>query len=151
MHFNPVQLCLVHGQRSMNVKAIHYLFSIFLYSIPLLDMSDPIWHSISYPPQLEVYLHNSSTTFIPYSLSYSNGGQSRHTFMRECGYKSVFDMTLQDLQIEPIQIYGQCLYYRTRAIISGRSKISMARKVSKISMPKTLKPYFLDIIVDTKA
>ena len=43
------------------------------------------------------------------------------------------------------------LEYRTRAIISGRSKISMARKFSKISMPKTLKPYFLDIIVDTKA
>ena len=41
--------------------------------------------------------------------------------------------------------------YRTRAIISGRSKIIMARKFSKISMTKTLKPYFLDIIVDTKA
>ena len=43
------------------------------------------------------------------------------------------------------------LEYRTRAIISGRSKIGMARKFSKISMPKTLKPYFLDTIVDTKA
>jgi len=40
---------------------------------------------------------------------------------------------------------------RTSAIISACLKISMARKFSKISMPKTLKPYFLDIIVDTKA
>ena len=40
--------------------------------------------------------------------------------------------------------------YRTRAGISACLKISMARKFSKISMPKTLKPYFLDIIVDTK-
>ena len=47
--------------------------------------------------------------------------------------------------------YKSKLKYRTRAIISGRSKISMARKFSKISMLKTLKPYFLDIIVDTKA
>ena len=41
--------------------------------------------------------------------------------------------------------------YRTRAIISACLKISMARKFSKISMPKTFKPYFLDIIVDAKA
>ena len=41
--------------------------------------------------------------------------------------------------------------YHTRAIISACLKISMARKCSKISMPKTLKSYFLDIIVDTKA
>ena len=39
--------------------------------------------------------------------------------------------------------------YRTRAIISNCLKISMARKFSKMSMPKTLKPYFLDTIVDT--
>ena len=45
----------------------------------------------------------------------------------------------------------QYFEYRTRAIISACLKISIARKFSKISMPKTLKPYFLDIIVDTKA
>ena len=53
--------------------------------------------------------------------------------------------TLDTTKINPFSTY------RTRAIISAFLKISMARKFSKISMPKTLKPYFLDIIVDTKA
>ena len=60
---------------------------------------------------------------------------------------------LQNTKVErkSVKKMWKAINYRTRAIISGCSKISMAQKFSKISMPKTLKPYFLDIIVDTKA